>query len=58
MKTVGALAFFLLGVTPFERGRVSEGKLNHIVETEDPSELVRNERIDLRERKGSGLNHG
>ena len=49
---------FAFSPADIERGRVYEFKLNHVVETEDPMELVRTEWLDLSNGKKRGSNHG
>jgi hypothetical protein len=49
---------FAFSPADIERGRVYEFKLSHIVETEDPLELVRSEWIDLGEGEKRGSNNG
>jgi hypothetical protein len=49
---------FAFSPADIERGQVYEFKLNHVVETDDPLELVRTEWIDLGEGKERGANNG
>jgi hypothetical protein len=46
---------FAFSPADIERGRVYEFKLNHVVETEDPLELIRTEWIDMGAKKKAGV---